>query len=251
MEPDTYQMMRQIEDEHWWFVARRKIIGALLDRLDLTVPAKILEVGCGTGGNIALLKRFGPVTCIELDEVALKIARARKLAPVLYGKLPDEIPEFSGKFDVIALFDVLEHVEDDGASLQALSSMLNPGGRFIITVPAFKFLWSQHDDDNHHKRRYRRRDLVNLAQACGLAIDYVSYFNFWLFPPTACVRLIRKAVPYRESWQDMRKPNAFINRALQFLFSSERHVVGKLTLPFGVSLVAVVSVVGSDIEKSC
>ena len=146
---------------------------------------------------------------------------------------------------MITLFDVIEHVEEDGSSLQALSSMLNPGGRFVITVPAFNFLWSQHDDENHHKRRYRRRDLVNLAQQFGLNLDYISYFNSWLFPPTACVRLFRKIIPYEESWQDMRKPNEIINRALQFLFSSERHVIGKMTLPFGVSLVAVLSVPGS------
>ncbi len=245
MEPDTYQLMRQIEDEHWWFVARRKIIGALLDRLNLTAPAEILEVGCGTGGNIALLKRYGAVTCVELDKIAAKMARDRNLAPVLYGKLPDELPEFSRQFDVVTLFDVIEHVKDDGASLQVLSSMLNPGGRIVLTVPAFNFLWSQHDDENHHQRRYRRRDLVGLAHQCGLSLDYISYFNFWLFPPVASMRLIRKVLPYRESWQDMRKPNEVVNRILQSIFSSERHVVGRMSLPFGISLMAVMSVTGN------
>ncbi len=249
MEPDAYQLMRQIEDEHWWFVARRKIIGALLDRLQLSEQAEILEVGCGTGGNIALLKRFGTVTCVELDKTAAGMARDRNLAPVFYGKLPNELPEFPRKFDVVTVFDVIEHVKDDGASLQALSSMLKPGGRIVVTVPAFNFLWSQHDDENHHQRRYRRRDLVNLAYQSGLSLDYISYFNFWLFPPVAGVRLIRKIFPYQGSWQDMRMPNEVVNRVLQFVFSSEQHVVGRMSLPFGISLVAVMSVAGSNVHS--
>ena len=152
MNRDFYLQTSRIEDEHWWFVARRKIIGALMDRLNLPVSAEILEVGCGTGGNIALLKRYGEVTCIELDKIAAQMARDRNLAPVLCGKLPDELPEFSRQFDVITLFDVIEHVKEDGASLQVLASLLKPGGRFVITVPAFNFLWSQHDDENHHQQ---------------------------------------------------------------------------------------------------
>lgn len=246
MEPNTYQLMRQIEDEHWWFVARRKIIGALLDRLNLPEQSEILEVGCGTGGNIALLKGFGTVTCVELDKIAADMARDRNLAPVLNGKLPDELPEFSQQFDVVTVFDVIEHVKEHGASLRALSSLLNPGGRIVVTVPAFNFLWSQHDEENHHQRRYRRSDLVNLANQCGLSLDYISYFNFWLFPPVAIVRLFRKVIPYRESWQDMRMPNELINSVMQSIFSSERHVVGRMPLPFGISLMAVMSVAVSD-----
>lgn len=246
MEPDTYQLMRQIEDQHWWFVARRKILGALLTRLDLPVQAEILEVGCGTGGNIALLKRFGTVTCVELDETAANMARERKLAPVHNGKLPDEIPEFPGKFDVVTLFDVIEHVKEDGASLQTLAAVLKPGGRIVITVPAFNFLWSQHDDENHHQRRYLRRDLVKLAKQCGLTLDYISYFNSWLFLPVAGLRIIRKVIPYKETWQDMHMPNTAVNGVLQRVFSSERHVVGKMSLPFGVSLMAVMTVADSD-----
>ena len=246
MEPDTYQLMRQIEDEHWWFVARRRILGALLSRLDIPVKADILEVGCGTGGNIALLSRFGAVTCVEMDETAAEIARARNLAPVLNGKLPDGLPEFSQKFDVVTVFDVIEHVEEDGASLEMLSSLLNPGGSIVVTVPAFNFLWSQHDDENHHQRRYRRRDLVSLANQCGLKLDYISYFNFWLFPPVAAVRLIRKVIPYQEAWQDMRMPNGLVNRILLSIFSSEKHLIGKFSLPFGISLMAVMSVADND-----
>ena len=250
MEADTYQLMRQIEDEHWWFVARRKILGALLNGLEIPANADILELGCGTGGNIAMLKQFGTLTCIEMDESAANMARERKLAPVLNGKLPDELPELPGKFDLLTLFDVIEHIKEDGVSLQVLTSMLKSGGRIVITVPAFNFLWSQHDDENHHQRRYRRGDLVNLASQCGLSLDYMSYFNFWLFPLVAGMRLIRKVIPYKASWQDMRIPNGVKNKVLQSIFSSERHLLGKLSFPFGISLVAVMSVPDHDIKTA-
>jgi len=241
MEAVTYQMMRQLEDEHWWFVARRQIIGSLIERLDLPATATILEVGCGTGGNLSMLSRFGNLSAMEQDQEALEMARAREAAPVLSGELPNAIPKFSQHFDLIALLDVIEHVEDDRAGLESLARLLKPDGRILLTVPAFNFLWSQHDVENHHFRRYRKRDIRALARNCGLTLDYISYFNFWLFPPSAAVRVIRKLIPYKESWQDMRMPPAMINRVLKTVFGSERHALGKLSLPFGLSLMAVMS----------
>lgn len=249
MKPETYQLMRQIEDGHWWFVARRKILASLLGRQDISAQADILEVGCGTGGNIDMLNRFGTVTCVELDENAANLARERKLATVLNGALPDELPEFSRKFDVIALFDVLEHVKEDGVSLQVVSALLKPGGCIVVTVPAFNFLWSQHDNENYHQRRYRKHNLVNLANQCDLSLDYVSYFNFWLFPLVASIRLIRKIIPYQESWRDMQMPNGAINGILQAVFSSERYQIGKLSFPFGISLVAVLKLATHDMTN--
>ena len=135
--------MALIEDKHWWFVARRKIIRALLHRLTLPNSSEILEVGCGTGGNIKMLSDFGTVTCIEQDEGAAKTARDRKIANVFIGGLPSSLPDLSNKFDLIALFDVLEHVKEDGSSLEVLQTLLKLNGRIVLTVPAFNFLWSQ------------------------------------------------------------------------------------------------------------
>lgn len=241
MEADAYQLMRKIEDEHWWFVARRKIIKSQLESLAIPEKASILEVGCGTGGNIALLNRFGDVTCVELDEAAAEMARVRKISPVLQGRLPNNMPSFSKQFDVVTLFDVIEHIDEEEASLQNCIDLLKPGGSLVLTVPAFNFLWSQHDDENHHRRRYRRRDLVELAESCGATINFISYFNFWLFPMVAAVKLIRKVFPYKNSWQDMQQPNKISNFILQSVFSSERYILNCTTLPFGVSLMAVMS----------
>jgi len=241
MEESLYPLMRQLEDEHWWFVARREIIAALLTRLPLPAGADILEVGCGTGGNIPILKRFGTVTCVEQDESAAELARQRQGATVLPGSLPHNLPEFRSLFDLITLLDVIEHVDEDCASLVALARLLKPGGRMVITVPAFNFLWSRHDDENQHKRRYRRSDLKVLARRANLSLNYVSYFNTWLFLPVAAVRLLRKIFPYQEPWQDMRMPRPFINQVLKKILSSERHMIGKIALPFGISLATVLS----------
>ncbi len=241
MEADTYQLMRKIEDRHWWFVARRKIIKWQLESLEIPEKARILEVGCGTGGNIALLNRFGDVTCVELDEAAAKMARGRNISPVLLGRLPNDMPNFSQQFDVVTLFDVIEHIDEDESSLKNCIDLLKPGGRLVLTVPAFNFLWSQHDDENHHRRRYRRQDLVGLAECCGVSINFISYFNFWLFPMVAAVKLIRKIFPYKNSWQDMRQPNKISNLILQAIFSSERYILKWTALPFGVSLMAVMT----------
>jgi SAM-dependent methyltransferase len=233
--------MRELEDEHWWFVARRKIIESLLRSLKLPEDSNILEIGCGTGGNLGMLGGFGGVTGVELDTVAAKLARERDQAVVLEGGLPDSLPDFATDYDLIGLFDVIEHVEDDGASLDALRGLLKPRGRIVLTVPAFPFLWSQHDEENHHFRRYRRRDLENLVAMRGMKLEYASYFNFWLFPPVAAMRLIRKVIRYEESWKDMRKPADWLNRLLESVFASERYMIGNLRLPFGVSLIAVIS----------
>ncbi|MBT8070655.1 MAG: class I SAM-dependent methyltransferase [Gammaproteobacteria bacterium] len=242
MESYTYQLMREFEDKHWWFVARRNILKSLLSTLHLPERASILEVGAGTGGNIGFLQDFGDVICVESDEQAAQLARERKMAPVLSGELPNGMPALDQHFDLIVLFDVIEHIEEDGESLRVLARLLNPGGRIVLTVPAFAFLWSQHDDENHHKRRYNRRSIVRLVKTNKLSLGYISYFNFWLFPLVASIRIIRKVFPYKGSWQDMKKPKALPNKILRSIFSSERHFVGKRRLPFGISLVAVISV---------
>jgi SAM-dependent methyltransferase len=243
VESYTYQLMREFEDGHWWFVARRKILRDLLSTLQLPVGSDILEVGCGTGGNIEFLQEFGAVTCVESEGIAAKIARERELAPIMSGRLPNELPGFEHQFDLIVLFDVIEHIEGDGESLVTLSTLLKPGGYIVLTVPAFPFLWSQHDEENHHKRRYTRSSLSTLVTSKEFSIDYISYFNFWLFPLVATIRLIRKFFQYQESWQDMRLPNKILNRILQSVFSSERYFIKrKVSLPVGISLVTVLSV---------
>lgn len=241
MDEKLYLQMREIEDDHWWFAGRRAIVGQVLRCLHLPEHAKILDAGCGTGGNLQLLSQFGDVTAIELDDRAAEMARTRGSWPVLKGSLPDDIP-FSGegRFDLIVLLDVLEHIDNDVGSLVALSELLSPEGYLVITVPAFPILWSAHDDEHHHKRRYRAESLANTIHNAGLQLKHMSYFNAWLFPVVATIRLMRRVLPSATVGGDVRLTSSILNTVLRNILSSERHLVSRAMLPFGVSLLAVV-----------
>lgn len=228
--------MADIEDGHWWFVARRRILTAALKRCaELPPSARILEAGCGTGGNLAMLANFGSVAGFEPDAEARGLAQGKGTFEIREGWLPDRVPFEAGGFDLVAALDVLEHVEDDEGSLRALGARLRPGGWALVTVPAFAALWSRHDLTHHHHRRYARAELLTLARGAGLAPVVTTYFNSLLFPAIAGVRLIKTLLGVDGAEDDALPPGP-LNRLLCALFASERHVVGRLALPFGVSL---------------
>jgi SAM-dependent methyltransferase len=239
MDSSLYQQMRELEDRHWWFVGRRAIVAAQLQISGLPSDARILDLGCGTGGNLAMLSQYGQVLGVELDEQAAQLARERGVAPVIRGKLPDALPLENGTFDCVTLLDVLEHIADDRATLNAVNTLLAPDGRVLITVPAFPFLWGPHDEAHHHQRRYRADQLRGLLQAAGFEITTLSYCNTWLFPVAAVVRLLRKCLPKGGAGTELALPPAPLNTLLAKLFASERHLLRHMKLPFGISLLAV------------
>jgi SAM-dependent methyltransferase len=239
MQPELYQQLWDLEDRHWWFRGRRRIVSALLGKLELPDDAKILDLGCGTGGNLEMLSGFGTVTGIEMDAMAAELAGQRGRAPVLRGSLPDDLPVGEGSFDCVTMLDVLEHIEQDAQSLKSVNRLLAPGGHLLLTVPAFRFLWGPHDEAHHHKRRYRADVLRALLQGAGFSVAKISYYNTWLFPPVALVRLLRKFLPAGEAGVEVTLPPPWINRFLGALFASERHVLTRARLPFGISLLAV------------
>jgi SAM-dependent methyltransferase len=239
MQPELYRQMRDLEDRHWWFRGRRRIVADVLGRLGLQRPARMLDLGCGTGGNLAMLAGFGAVTGVEHDAQAVALAAGRGVAPVVRGSLPHGLPEGLAPIDCAAMLDVLEHIEEDRASLGAVHALLSPGGYLVLTVPAFAFLWGPHDVEHHHKRRYRAPALRKLLEDAGFSVDKLSYYNAWLFPPVALVRLVRKVIPGGESGADEALPPGWLNGMLERLFASERHVLRYARFPFGVSLLAV------------
>jgi len=238
VESEVFDRLAEQESKHWWFRARRQILDSLIRRYAYRGdPLKILEAGCGTGGNLTMLSEFGEVHAFELDSDACKAARSKGFT-VEEGALPAAHPFTTETFDLIVLFDVLEHVREDQESLDALAKLLNPGGVFLMTVPAFPFLWSGHDVQHHHFRRYRRPLLRKQLQTAGMEARKISYFNFWLFPVIAMVRGFKKLVGSKHSDEEG-VPHKFINALLRLIFASERFLLSAVSFPFGVSLLAV------------
>ena len=238
MERDVYDRMNALEARHWWFEARRDIIAALIDRnLHPDRPVRILEAGCGSGGNLEMLRAYGHVDAFEYDAAARAAAREKTGLDIRFGALPGELPFEEENYDLIGLFDVLEHVEADADSLAALAGRLSPGGKILVTVPAFQSLWSHHDEAHHHFRRYTRASLSEAAGKAGLRVSYSSYFNTFLLPLAIATRAIKKLI--RSDAPDDTFPPRWLNRALKRIFGSERHLVGRLPLPVGLSLAAV------------
>jgi SAM-dependent methyltransferase len=236
MDARIYERMAEVEERHWWFASRREILEKILSQIGLPKDSAILEVGCGTGGNFPLLAQYGSVHAMEPFEQARAAANSRGMAKVTAGSLPDDIP-FAGKsFDLILMTDVLEHLDDDVASLAALRRRLKPGGWLLVTVPALSWMWSEHDVIHHHRRRYHATRLREMVGTAGFQVRYVSYFNFLLFPVIAATRVIERVIGAGSEGHDLRMPSAPMNSLLKTVFASERHLLGSWSAPFGVSL---------------
>jgi SAM-dependent methyltransferase len=238
MDRAVFDRMAELDRDHWWFTARRRILAAVIARV-VRPPrqARILEVGAGTGHNLEMLGRFGKVEASELDDHARALASERLGRPVVPAALPDLSMFPADSYDVAALLDVLEHVVDDKASLAALYSRLKPGGALVLTVPANPWMWSAHDVAHHHHRRYRKREIEALAKEAGFEIELLSPFNSLLFPLIAGVRAIGKLRGHEAA--DDAMPAKPVNAILDRVFGAEAGLIGRVPMPFGVSLVAV------------
>lgn len=241
MDRRLYEQMAVIEDKHWWFVSRQKIIETILLNKILIRQRKlkILDAGCGTGETLRFLSSYSKnVIGMELDHKAAELAREKSKVPIFIGKLPEDMPFPKNYFDLIVLLDVLEHIEDDQETLNILTSRLKPGGHLLITVPAFQFLWSNHDESHHHKRRYRLKEISTKLEISGLNIRYASYFNTWLFPIISMIRFGKSKFNLFSNSDDQFLPHPLINECLTKIMSSERHILRFGKLPFGVSIAA-------------
>ncbi len=238
VEREVYLSLSRVEDQHWWFRARREIATGILQALHLPENAAILEVGSGTGGNLSMLSQFGRLFAMEMDAEARALSDRRGIVKAEAGLLPEHIPFDDQRFDLIAAFDVLEHIEPDFETLAALRGRLAVGGKLLITVPAFPFLWSTHDESHHHKRRYRLKPLTRLVEHAGYRVLLASYCNFWLFPIVMAARLAATVARRRsQNGAQLSMPPTPLNHLLRVIFASERYLYGIVRLPFGVSIV--------------
>ena len=170
MEEHVYRQLYELEDTHWWFRGRRAVIHALLARTPLTDRPRILDAGCGTGRNITEYAQFGETAGVDPSPDAVAFCHARGLAQVTQSGV-EELPFDDGAFDLMTATDVLEHIPDDGGAARELRRVTRPGGHLLVTVPAYQWLWSQHDDSHHHQRRYTLPRLRAVLDGSGLAPD--------------------------------------------------------------------------------
>lgn len=235
-----YQQMYEFEGFYWWYVARRELLRELVARCcSGKRPPRILDVGSGTGYNHTVLSRFGSVINVDCSAEALRWSRERGL-PNLVQSNVENIGLRDGSVDLITALDVLEHTDDDLAAMQELRRILRPGGSLVLTVPAYGFLWSEHDEALHHRRRYTASEMCNKLQLLGFEVAFRSYYITLLFFPILLLRVlnnIRKSgVRPKTSHVILpRRVNSFLIRLLDV----ERWLLRVINLPFGVSVVCI------------
>jgi len=240
MDRIVYDRMAAHDSTHWWYRARRDILADYLAREgNLPKDARILEIGCGTGHNLPMLAAFGKVEAIEIDPAAREIASARLGRPVGAAPLPALTGVDRGAYDLVAVLDVVEHIQDDVAALKAMAECLKPGGKILITVPAHQWMWSAHDVVNHHHRRYSKAGLARVIRAAGLEPRKLGYFNSLLFPLAAASRLVGRLTGKDDS--DDSPPPRPVNTLFETIFRLERHLVGRVPLTPGVSIITLAS----------
>ncbi len=247
MERTYYREYFFFEQDNWWFVSRRRILMALLRRrLPKASGLKILDAGCGTGINLEYLAEFGDVTGVDFAEEAIDFCRRRGNGSVRRADLTRMEGWPDGEWGLVTALDVIEHIDDDRAVVRELLRVTKPGGHLLITVPAFPALWSEHDEVNHHKRRYRASELKNLVRESGGEVVRFTYMNSLLFPIAWVVRTWQRARramfgppdhPPRTDFQDY---HPVVNALLQATFTAEIPLVVSTGLPFGLSMVCLV-----------
>lgn len=259
MRPVNYEIIFEVEDDHWWFVGRRAVVFAQIeDAMKFvvrpsgvmglpsaglppeggTTNRQILDIGCGTGATMDHLRKFGEVQGIDLAMIPLSFSRRRGHQRTMCASAT-ELPFGDETFDLITALDVIEHLEDDVKGLSEIHRVLKTGAPAVIYVPAFQALWGPNDDQSGHKRRYRLRQLQVAAENAGLKVERISYSNFAMFVPIWLGRKLLNLLGRTEASEN-KINHAWINKLLASLFASEANWLRRHRLPFGVSIVCVV-----------
>ncbi|MCS7223569.1 MAG: class I SAM-dependent methyltransferase [Armatimonadetes bacterium] len=241
MRKSEIEKMARLEKTYWWFVGRRFLIQLLLSRYGYRLPSQslILDIGCGSGGNLPLLSRWGKVVGLDPSPTALRWARQKKIGFLVLGD-GHHLPFQDRSFDLVTLLDVLEHMDDDRRGLKEVWRVLKPQGILILTVPAFMSLWSGHDIALGHRRRYLLKPLSNLLQECGFQNRLIRYCIIGVFPAVYIFRKVQKYLGAgKEATTALIELPDFLNRLLIQILKVEALLLEVLKAPFGVSIVAV------------
>jgi SAM-dependent methyltransferase len=241
LDVSLYARFFEVEDRYWWSVGTRRIFADWLRAgLGGRTDAEILDVGCGCGRFMEELATLGRVSGVDLAPEAVAFCRQRGLRRVGVADA-EALPFPSGRFDAVAAADVLEHT-DDARTAAELWRVLRPGGVALVHAPAHPFLWGEHDEVNHHRRRYRKPELIGVLERSGFRVERTSFVNATLFPPAAAVRvgkrwLARLRPPRRPPQAEIFDLPEWINQGLIGVLDVERRLLHAVDLPFGVSLV--------------
>jgi SAM-dependent methyltransferase len=240
MDRDYELQTHRAEDRHWWYRGRRKVIECVLCGVELPPRARILDAGCGSGRNMLELNRHGTVTGVELSPTSSALARKRDAGEVLTCSVL-EMPFAENSFDLAVSLDVIEHLDDDLEALRELRRVVAPGGALLVTVPAYQWLWSGHDEINHHRRRYTRRSLHDVAERAGWRQVRTTYFNSLLLPIAIILRVLERVNrKTTESSLDLWVPPDPLNWLLERPLALEARMIARGgRIPAGLSLLAV------------
>jgi len=239
MEREYEKQTHQAEDRHWWYRGRRDVLRGVVESLQMPVPARILDAGCGSGRNMVDLADYGALTGIELSPTSVALARERRVGEIVEGSIT-QMPFPDQSFDLAVCLDVIEHLEDDLAALAELRRVVAPGGALLVTVPAYQWLWSHHDVINHHHRRYNTSTLLAACQSSGWECELSTHFNSLLLPVAIILRALDRVTPQAtNSSLDLWVPPAPLNWLLrQPLELESRMINAGRRIPAGLSLLA-------------
>ena len=232
----TYPILFRVEQSHWWHIGRRKIIAGFVEEICGRVTdrrPRILDVGCGTGANLVMLSKYGDAEGVDVSEDALAFCRERGLDKVKLGA-GEELPYDDATFDLVTALDVVEHMDDDLAGLKEMRRVLRRGGRVLLFVPTFMFLWGLQDDVSNHRRRYRLPELGRVLEEAGFEVERTTYANITFFVPILVIRQLMRVTGIKAESENNINVSAF-NGVLGKLFAAESWILRYMNLPFGVS----------------